>query len=184
MREPAGDESMVAFARSKIQPPLPPAAAIERPALQRRVEQAIRSRALVLLAAPAGYGKTTLLSQTLRKLGPEMAIAWMRVEPTDDLHRFCTCLAAALDAYDVPWRVAPEAMAALAEDPNGLRDVAAGLSTALAATEVAHGAIVLDDLHTVSDARLFRLLDALLQRWSDRWTLVMVTRSDGRVPPG
>jgi LuxR family maltose regulon positive regulatory protein len=169
---------MIAFAKSKIQAPLPPATAVLRPSLQSRLQQALEARTLVLLAAPAGYGKTTLLAQALRALPPVVASVWMRVEPTDDLHRFCTCLAAALDAYDVPWRVAPEAMAGLAEHPNGLREMARQLSAALTATELQHGVVVLDDLHTVSDPRLFKLLDVLLQHWPERWTLVMVTRTD------
>src|SRR5205085_1380052 len=107
----------IAFAKSKIQAPLPPAMAVERPALQTRLMEALSSRKLVLLAAPAGYGKTTLLAQTLRKLPPDTAMVWMRVEPADDLHRFCACLTAALDPHDVPWRTAPEALAALAEQP-------------------------------------------------------------------
>ena len=50
------------FARTKIQPPRPRASYVERGALHDRLAAALRTRRVVLLCAPAGYGKTMLLA--------------------------------------------------------------------------------------------------------------------------
>lgn len=53
----------MAFARTKIQPPRPrPGTLIERPALERRLGDALLSCRLVLICAAAGFGKTPALA--------------------------------------------------------------------------------------------------------------------------
>jgi LuxR family maltose regulon positive regulatory protein len=45
-----------AFALAKIQPPRPRMGLVERPALERALDTALRHHRLTLLVAPAGYG--------------------------------------------------------------------------------------------------------------------------------
>ena len=61
------------FARTKIQPPRPRSAFVERGALQAQLADALTSRRVVLLCAPAGYGKTMLLAQVTAAL----PVAWI-----------------------------------------------------------------------------------------------------------
>jgi hypothetical protein len=56
------------FARTKIQPPRPRASYVERRGVQARLADALLDKRLVLLCAPAGYGKTTLLAHQLAQL--------------------------------------------------------------------------------------------------------------------
>src|SRR3569623_1579252 len=53
---------------------------------------------LVLVAAPAGFGKTTLLAQWLAEAGqPQRRVAWLALDAGDaDLRRFLTHLVAAI----------------------------------------------------------------------------------------
>src|SRR5574337_51826 len=172
----AGMPAAVDFALAKIQPPRPRIGLIERPVLAAGLARALRESRLVLLVGPAGYGKTAALTRQIRSLPEGSALAWICADEDDQLRRFLACLAAALEPFDLPWRVAPEALAMLAEDGRGIRSVAAELVNALAASEVPHGLIVVDDAHRIEDPRVFALLQALLDRLPERWTLVVSSR--------
>ena len=127
---------------------------------KRRSASALRQHRLTLLVAPAGYGKTAALTRQIRQLPEGSALAWVCADEDDHLQRFLACLCAALEPYDLPWRVAPDALATLAQGERGLRDVAGELVNALAAAEVPRGLIVLDDLHRMDDPQVFELLQA------------------------
>lgn len=168
------------FARTKIQPPKPRSAFVERGPLQARLADALATRRVVLLCAPAGYGKTMLLAHVTARLPQEHAVAWVSADAGDDLQRLFECMLAALEPFDPPWRTAPEAL--LARLGHGTasdeRTVAAELINTLDACEVAHGTIVFDDVHRVDDPGFFRLLDLLIGRMSPRWTFAITSRTE------
>lgn len=170
----------MSFARTKIQSPRPRPAFVERDALQARLAQALATRRLVLLCAPAGYGKTTLLAQQLARLPARHAVAWIAADAGDDLRRLLDCMVAALEPYDPPWRTAPEALLAGLEPATDKaeRSVAAELINTLDACDVPHGVIVFDDVHRVDDPAFFRFLDRLVERMSARWTIVLSSRTE------
>ena len=170
------------FALAKIQPPRPRVGLIERPALERSLRHALHQQRLVLLLAPAGYGKTAVLTQVIRQLPEGCALAWICADEDDHLQRFLACLCAALEPYDLPWRMEPDALPVLAQSAHGLREVAAELVNTLAAAELPHGLIVLDDLHRVADPQVFALLQALVERLPERWTVVVASRVDPPLP--
>src|SRR5512143_3878484 len=114
------------FARTKIQPPRPRSAFVERGAVQTRLGNALRDKRVVLLCAPAGYGKTMLLAQEASRLPSGSALAWIAADPGDDLQRLLECALAALEPYDPSWRIAPESLVArVADSVDTQRDVAA-----------------------------------------------------------
>ena len=129
------------FALAKIQPPRPRAGLVERPELERTLAAALQHSRLTLLLAPAGFGKTAALTRQIRLLPAGCALAWVSADEDDQLERFLACLTAALEPHDLPWRVAPEALATLAQAERGLRDVAGELVNALASCEAEHGLI-------------------------------------------
>lgn len=168
------------FARTKIQPPRPRAEFVERGRMQPQLAAALASQRLVLLAAPAGYGKTSALAYELARLPPAHAVAWISVDAGDDLQRLLDCLVSALEPFDPPWRTAPEALVARAGRASAgeQRTLAAELINTLDACEVAHGVIVFDDVHRIDDPVFFAFLDLLLERLSARWTVALTARSD------
>lgn len=166
------------FALAKIQPPRPRIGLIERPALEAALGRALLEQRLVLLLAPAGYGKTAALTQAIRRLPEGTALAWVCADEDDDLPRLLACLSTALEPHDLPWRVAPDALPTLALGERGLRDAAAELVNALAAAEVPRGLIVLDDLHRVADPRCFELLQGLIERLPEHWTVAIGSRTE------
>ncbi|CAN5162392.1 hypothetical protein BH11PSE10_BH11PSE10_17100 [soil metagenome] len=170
------------FALAKIQPPRPRVGLVQRPVLEQALGQALQHKRLTLLLAPAGYGKTAALTRQIRLLPPDCALAWLSTDEDDQLQRFLACLSAALDGHDLPWRVAPDALAVLAQGARGLRDVAAEVVNALAGAEVARGLIVVDDAHRIVDPQVFELLQLMLERLPAHWAVAIASRVEPPLP--
>ncbi|MES2101182.1 MAG: LuxR C-terminal-related transcriptional regulator [Pseudomonadota bacterium] len=167
------------FARTRIQPPRQRASLIPRPALEDALGRAIAEQRLTLISAPAGFGKTVALTRQIERLAAGTALAWVSVDEADDLQRLLECLFAALEPWDLPWRVDPDSLAVAAAGTRSERVAAAHeLLNTLAATEVPRGLMVLDDLHRSSDAALFEFLDLLVERLPPAWGLVIASRFD------
>ncbi|WP_162591285.1 hypothetical protein [Variovorax sp. PBL-E5] len=113
------------FAHAKIRPPRLRTVWTAREALDRHLHAALLERRLVLLVAPAGYGKTAALSRQLQSLPPGCIALWLRADEEDDLPRFVSCRCEALEPHDPPWRKSPEALAeSAARAGRGRRDAA------------------------------------------------------------
>jgi LuxR family maltose regulon positive regulatory protein len=166
------------FALTKIHPPRPRPGLIARTALEQRLAEALDNARLVLLCSPAGFGKTGLLTRALSTLTPDRGVAWVACDEDDDLHRVLDCLCAALEPFDLPWRVEPDAVAAAASpEREALRRTADHVLNALAGSE-GRGLIVLDDAHRLSDPAIFAWCDLLLERLPPQWVLVLSSRVD------
>ncbi|WP_372657844.1 LuxR C-terminal-related transcriptional regulator [Hydrogenophaga sp.] len=166
------------FAQAKIRPPQLRTHLVARPGLEQALLAALPRHRLTLLVAPAGYGKTAALARMLCHWPAEAALAWITADEDDHLQRLLACLTAALEPLDLPWRVAPEALGTLAQADGGLRGVANELINALASAEVAQGLIVIDDAHSISDPRVFALLQAVLDHLPEHWSVAIASRVD------
>jgi LuxR family maltose regulon positive regulatory protein len=167
------------FARTKIQPPTPRGRVLQpRPRVDGPLRDALATQRLVLVSAPAGYGKSALMARQLQDWPPGVALAWVAADAGDDLPRLLECLVAALEPYDLPWRSAPEALLAGIGDAAGRARFTAELLNALEAADVPHGVIVIDDMHRVADEDVHRFLDAFVDRLGPRWTVAILTRHD------
>ena len=170
------------YPRTKIKPPRPRSGApIDRPSLDAKVTHALLTHRLVLICAPAGFGKSSVLARQVELLPQGTAFAWLSCDEDDSLLRLLECLIDALEPFDVPWRSSPEALiraAVEATTPNHRRAIVAELINALDACDVPHGVIVIDDFHRVSDPVLFEFMDALLDRFTPRWTLAIASRQE------
>ena len=83
---------------TKLHMPRPSERCVQRLLLYERLAQGMNG-ALTLLSAPAGFGKTTLLSDYLTRSGTPLA--WLSLEAEDnDLVRFLTYVIAALQTLD------------------------------------------------------------------------------------
>ena len=167
------------FAQTKIQPPRLRPGLLDRPRVERLLGDALARQRLVLLATPAGFGKTAALTRQIALLPPGTALAWISADADDDLGRFAACLVAALDPCDLPWRSSPDALvAALDGGRDARKAVAAELLNALLAADVPRGLIVLEDAHRIADPAVFEFIDLLLDRLPDHWGFVIATRVD------
>jgi LuxR family maltose regulon positive regulatory protein len=149
---------------------------VDRQRRAERVLSALQDRRLVLLCAPAGFGKTCLLAQAMAALPPEVARVWVHADPGDDLHALLHAIAQALDPLDPPWTMAPDALPRFALEPGGLRRVAEELAHALRHCEVQRGVLVIDDLQNLLGAQPVQWLELLVPLLPDGWALALTTR--------
>jgi LuxR family maltose regulon positive regulatory protein len=170
----------MSFALTKIQRPRPRAGLLlARPALEQELVEALASQRVVLLCAAAGYGKTALLARGIERLPDGHQAAWISLDAGDDLHRLLECLVAALEPFDPPWRTAPEALIVSAQGGERARgEVVDELVNTLEACDVAHGVVVLDDVHHVDDPACLAFLERWLQRLGARWTVALAARHE------
>lgn len=159
-----------------IPPPRPEVVA--RPQLIERLNTALH-RPLTLIAAPAGYGKTTLAAAWAAQLAHP--VAWLALdEADDDPLRFCTYLLAALQRA-VP-AVGVDLLPALRSGQLPPQPVLVGtLVNDLAAVRPAPLVCVLDDFHAVQDPAILSLVQALLAHGGGLH-LCLATREDPALP--
>jgi len=80
----------------KVAPPRVPRHQLARPRLQADHER-LRDCPVILVQAPSGYGKTSLLAQWRREhLAQGRVVAWLTAQPQDDVPRFVQGLALAV----------------------------------------------------------------------------------------
>ncbi|KAB7744196.1 AAA family ATPase [Nostocoides sp. F2B08] len=160
-------------------------ALVERARLVRRLPtEPDRMPRLVLLAAPAGFGKTTLLTQWLTALSHapvSPAVAWLSVEPADrDVRRFLTGLVASVD--HATGGGVPQASAhSQGERQAPPEEVLAHLVTEL--DELATPLVIaLDDVHVAASPEVHAALAFLAEHLPARTTVAMTTRADPALP--
>ena len=88
---------------TKLRPPRPRRRLVQRVRLTDRLRaDGGQGPRLVLVAAPAGFGKTTLLAQWLAAAeGAPRRVAWLALDPGDaDLRVFLTHLVAAIQTVE------------------------------------------------------------------------------------
>ncbi|ODU05290.1 MAG: hypothetical protein ABS81_07960 [Pseudonocardia sp. SCN 72-86] len=163
---------------TKLRVPAPRRRLVARP----RILDPVRRVAprLVLVSAPAGFGKTTVLAQWLAD-APGTRVAWLSLDPADDdLRRFVTHVVAALRT------VAPEAGAAtLAQlDSDRLPAVETLVAPLVDDLDRLPGATVLalDDYHVVDDPAVHACVTYLLDHLPAGVSLAVATRADPPFP--
>ena len=139
---------------------------------------------LVLVAAPAGFGKTTLLTQWLGTTGTPGAavrVAWLSLDPSDaDLPRFLADLTAAV--HSAAPNTGAEARALLDADraaPAG--DVLVSLVNDLDALP-GRTVIALDDYHVVDAADVHQAVTFLVDNLPPQVSVAIATRADPPLP--
>lgn len=160
---------------TKLYVPRPRTGAVARPRLLARLEEG-PYRKLTVVAAPAGFGKTTLVAAWLA--ARERTVAWLSLDEADrDPGRLRAYLVAALE------RACPRADAALLKAAG-----AASSDEALAALahEVAVSCgelvLVLDDFHRLGDPAAEATVAFLLDHLPPGARLVLTTREDPALP--
>jgi LuxR family maltose regulon positive regulatory protein len=133
---------------------------------------------LTLVSAPAGSGKTTLVSEWLARV--EGKAAWLSLDEADqDSARFLTYLIAALRTVEP--QVGEAALAALQSPQPGVEELLTGLLNEIAALPE-RLILVLDDTHAAACAAVDRALAFLLEHLPPRLHLVLLTRADPALP--
>lgn len=143
------------------------------------LEAAVQTHRLTLISAPAGYGKTTLLS-LLPQTFPTLPVAWLSLDQEDDdPSRFLSALIVALQRLHSACGVTTRTVLSnLANPPAEIRRVMGVLINDILETLPAPFLLVLDDLHVISEPTIYQALDYLLERLPTQMHLVAGTRHD------
>ena len=172
---------------TKLFAPAPRSQAVARTRLTERLDATLEAgHRLTLVSAPAGFGKTTVLSDWVARVAerdPHVRTAWLSLDDGDnDLTRLLTHVVAALATADRELDVA----AVLASLPGDATAALTALVNALsgAGARVPHTqqVLVLDDYHLVTGAEVHEAMSFLLDHLPERVHLMLATRADPPLP--
>ncbi len=169
--------------QTKMAPPRAPQGLVRRPALVARITEDVEGSVCVV-AAPAGFGKTTLLiecCEVLRNQGH--LVAWLSLDHDDeDLQQFGAYLIAAFAGQQEG--VGIRSAALMRDDPK--TPVKTALSVLL--NEIAASDrmvyLVLDDYDRVTSRSIRALVSRLLRYASPNFQVLMGVRSDSALQLG
>ena len=167
---------------TKLHPPPLSSKLLTRPHLLRKLDDGLEKR-LILVAAPAGYGKTSLVRMWLSK--QTRPSAWLSLDREDnDPAHFLAYLIGALQRLNLPGaeRLGRQTQSIL-QTPQQV--TAATLITPLIneITQVsAPFLLILDDYHLLRAAPIHDYISLMLQHMLPTMCLVIVTREEPSLP--
>ncbi len=168
-----------ALIRTKLYIPQVRPKRVPRAALLARLEAGLACK-LTVMAAPAGFGKTTLLSDWIA--ASRRPAAWVSLDARDnDPQRFAAYVLAALGTLELG--LGPAGPGRPPE--RGAAPMLEGVFTTLInqATEVAEDfALVLDDYHVITEPAIHAGLSFLLEHLPAQMHLVLTSRSEPPLP--
>jgi LuxR family transcriptional regulator, maltose regulon positive regulatory protein len=176
---------------SKLSPPRLPALLVERNRLLTLLDSGHHQK-LTLLQAPAGFGKTTLMTQWIahrQKLhtstAQQLAVAWISLDSSDnDPIRFWSSVIAACRTFNAS--IGQAALTQISHPPR--RPFAASpLEAAVAFLindlhAVREGILILEDYHLIEHERIHETLTFLIEHLPAGLHMVILTRSTPPLP--
>ena len=165
-----------ALLATKLHMPRPRPDLVPRPRLAERLDESL-TRGLMLVCAPAGYGKTVLLAGWARR--SQQPVAWLSLDVGDnDPARFWRHGVAALDKGrpGLAERVGPLLGPPAPSSYEGL--VTALINELAAEPDADETLLVLDDYHLIDSEAVHSSLGFLLEHRPPGLRLVLASRSD------
>jgi LuxR family maltose regulon positive regulatory protein len=151
---------------------------VERSNLIRKFDEALNSR-LVLVTAPAGYGKTTLLSNYFER--SNKSIAWVSLDDRDDEQiRFWSYFIAALQTLDASLGKTAQGMLQSTQQPP-IENILINLLNDISQYPV-DITLCLDDYHSISGSKINEGMVFLIENLPVQMHLVIAGRSEPSFP--
>lgn len=163
---------------TKLYIPPPQPEIVSRPRLLETLRQGSH-RKLTLISAPAGFGKTTLVSTWLD--AESDPVAWLSLDAHDsDSTQFMMYLVAAVQT--IAPHMGDDLMGLLdTPEPPPIQSLLVPLLNELAALPE-HFVVVLDDYHVIDSPEIDNALAFLIDNQPPQMHLVITTREDPRLP--
>ncbi|UCH58466.1 MAG: hypothetical protein JSV61_09610, partial [Anaerolineales bacterium] len=163
---------------TKLYIPQPRSDFVPRPRLVEKLSQGL-NRKLTLISAPAGFGKTTLISEWVNQSG--LPVAWLSLDEGDnDLTRFLSYFASALKRIDE--NISNTGLAILlSPQPTSIESVLTEIINGVASFGQSF-ILVLDDYHVIEAQAIHDALTFLLDHLPPQMHLVITSRSDPLLP--
>jgi len=174
---PAGELKRRQIVASKLSPPLLRPGIVDRPLLIDGLLAAMHAP-VVVVSAPAGYGKTTLLA--LWRARDERPFAWISLDVGDNDP--VALVAAVLGALDPVVSLDEGLAQALAVPEPPLEEVVLPSLVNACADVGREFVLVLDDLHLVTDERSHAAIGYLADRLPAGCQLALATRTEPPLP--
>ncbi|HNA88921.1 MAG TPA: LuxR C-terminal-related transcriptional regulator [Anaerolineales bacterium] len=151
---------------------------VPRPHLTERMKEG-KFHKLTLISAPAGFGKTTLVSEWITGCG--LPVAWLSLDEGDNDHkRFLAYLIAALRT--ITKNIGERASDLLDAAPfPDIESVLTSLLNEITATSD-HFILVLDDYHLIESKQVDEAVSFLVEHLPPQIHLVIATREDPPLP--
>ena len=184
-----GNDQEIPLLSTKFYMPVARPGLVSRVRLLQRLEAGLQQRhGLLLIAAPAGYGKTTLaaawLSEHATAFRPGRKTTWLTLdEAENEPARFIACVRAAF--AQVGLDLGQRAQRMVERGPSfAPAAVGAALLEDLAHAMVADTPhlLVLDDYHRIQNSVLHALVQFLVEHLPPPFHLVLLTREDPPLP--
>jgi LuxR family maltose regulon positive regulatory protein len=166
--------------RTKLFIPSVPPGIIHRHHLITRLTAGFEAgKVLTLVSAPAGYGKSTLLTEWVTAY--KGRVAWLSLDERDNTPlRFWTYLVTALETVSKPLGQGVLEMLESAQDFDPNRFLTALINEVSTLEQPA--ILVLDDFHVISNLDIHAGMNFLLEHLSPALHLVIATRTDPPLP--
>ena len=163
---------------TKLFVPPPRSKVVLRPRLIEKLNDSLIGK-LTLVSAPAGFGKSTLVSEWVA--GSDRKAAWLSLDEGDsDLIRFLTYLVAALQTIEA--NIGEGASNALqSPQPPPIEAILTALINEIT-TIPDNFILVLDDYHLIDSAAVDQVLTFLLEHLPPQMHLVIASREDPNLP--
>jgi LuxR family maltose regulon positive regulatory protein len=163
---------------TKLYTPVPAQDVVARPDLLARLTKGVTGK-LTLISAPAGFGKTTLVSTWVAQ--SKMRVAWLALDADDgEPARFLAYIIASLQtvAPHIGESIAPLLQSPQAPPPISLMPAVLNDIASIEAPFV----LVLDDYHVLDSPLADELLAFLLEHQPPHMHIIMTTREDPPLP--
>ncbi len=170
------------FLTTKLHVPAPSSNLVPRPQLLARLDSGLQlGHKLTLVSAPAGFGKTNLLSEWAASDSLHKKVAWLSLDPEDNHPtRFWAYMIAAIQSV---LKQVGEASTALlrSADPPAVEVVLTPLLNEIAARPECL-VLVLDDYHLLSKEAIHNGITFLIEHLPTQFHLAISTRADPPLP--
>ncbi|GHO98198.1 hypothetical protein KSF_082460 [Reticulibacter mediterranei] len=192
----AATEQQVSLLAPKLRPPRLPGSLIMRQRLLARLDEGLE-RKLTVLSVPAGFGKTTLVSQWIARhqispdgsLLPPFPVAWVSLDSSDnDAIHFWRSVITACQVFRADLGTDALALLHTAQDwwRPSLRQSSLDGALTMLLNELGllpgQEVLVLEDYHTITTTHIHETLASFIEQLPSSLHVVLMTRSDPPLP--
>ncbi len=165
---------------TKLHIPRLPRALVSRSRLTDRLGTGLQGK-LILVSAPAGFGKTTLIAEWANRRREENLVSWVHLDESDNEPlRFLSYIIAALQNHREG--IGEAALSGLQSVPPA--PVEAALTSLVNEIDLLERDLILtlDDYHAIDNASIHEAVGFLIEHLPEQMCLVIATRTDPPLP--